>query len=98
MASSLWGEEFVVKKTPPKQVLNKVNNPKDPNKVITKAIKSNSVPLAFKIDAIRSNVIRILGRYADDTTVISSKEELASYIDVAIKNGEIAIDTETNNS
>ena len=98
LASSLWGEEFVVKKTLPKQVLNKVNNPKDPNKVITKAIKSNSVPLAFKIDAIRSNVIRILGRYADDTTVIRSKEELASYIDVAIKNGEIAIDTETNNS
>lgn len=95
---SLWGDEFVVQKAPPKKIISKVNNPQDATKVVTKAIKSSSVPLEFKLEAIRANVLRILGRYAEDTTVIRSREELTSYIDTAIKNGEIAIDTETNNS
>lgn len=95
---SLWGEEFVVKRTPPKKVINKVNNPKDANKVISKAIKSSNIPLEYKLDAIRTNVYKILGRFVDDTQVIRTREELTAYIDAAIANGEIAIDTETNNS
>jgi len=98
MAGSLWGEEFVIPKTPPKKVINKVNNPKDATKVVTKALKSNSLPLEFRLEAIRTNVLKILGRYADRTQVIRTREELTAYIDAAIQNGVIAVDTETNNS
>lgn len=96
--TSLWGEEFAVPKTPPKKVIQKVNNPKDPNKVVSKALKSSSVSLEFKLEAIRTNVMRILGRYAERTQVIRTREDLTAYIDAAINNGVIAIDTETNNS
>lgn len=95
---SLWGDEFVVKKAPPKAIINKANNPKDSKKVVSKAIKSSSVPLEFKLDAIKANVLKILGRFIDNTQVIRTREDLTDYIDSAISNGEIAIDTETNNS
>lgn len=95
---SLWGEEFNVEPTPVKKVLNKINNPKDPNKVVKKAIKSSSLPLRDRLALIRTNVEKILGRYSENTFVIRTKDALHQYIDKAIQNGEIAIDTETNNS
>ena len=98
MAASLWGEAFEIKKTPPKKVIQKVNNPKDASKVVKKALKDSSIPIQYRLDAIKTNVFKILGRYADDTQVIRTREDLHSYIDKAIDNGEIAIDTETNNS
>ena len=98
MAASLWGEEFVVQKAPPKKIINKANNPKDASKVVTKALKSSAIPIELRLDAIRANVLRILGHYADNTQTIRTREELTAYIDAAIQNGEIAIDTETNNS
>ncbi len=42
--------------------------------------------------------MKILGRYAERTRVIRTREELAEYVDIAIHNGVIAIDTETDNS
>ena len=98
MAASLWGEEFVVQKTPPKKVIEKVSSPKDASKVVTKALKNSAIPVEFRLDAIKANVLKILGRYIEDTQVIKTREELRAYIDEAIKNGEIAIDTETDNS
>lgn len=98
MAQSLWGEEFTVKKPEVKKVLNKINNPKDPNKVVKKAIKSSSLPLRDRLQLIRTNVEKILGRYSENTQVIRDREDLTRYIDKAIANGEISIDTETNNS
>ena len=98
MAGSLWGEEFVVPKTPPKKVINKIKNPKDANKVVTRSLKSNSLPLEYRLEAIKTNVYKILGRYVDDTQVIRTRKELTAYIDAAIQNGIIAVDTETNNS
>lgn len=95
---SLWGDEFTVKSTPVKRVLDKVKNPKDANKVVKKAIKSSSLPLRDRLALIETNVKRILGRYAKNTVVIRNREQLSAYIDEAINNGEIAIDTETNNS
>ena len=56
------------------------------------------MPLEFKLEAIKANVLKILGRYVEDTRVIRTREELAEYINIANSNGEIAIDTETNNS
>ena len=98
MAASLWGEEFTVQKAPPKKVINKVNNPKDASKVVKKALKNSAIPIEFRLDAIKANVYKILGKYAENTRIIRTRGELAEYIDIAIQNGEIAIDTETNNS
>ena len=47
---------------------------------------------------IEEEVIRILGVYREQTIVIRTREDLTKYIDAAITNEEIAIDTETNNS
>lgn len=97
MGGSLWGEEFTVKKPEVKKVLAKVNNPKDP-KVIKRVAKSSALSLLDQLTLIRTNVNKVLGRYADTTRLITSVSELHDYIDKAIFNGEIAIDTETNNS
>lgn len=98
MAVSLWGDEFIVEKTPPKKVISKINNPKDSSKVVKKAMKSSVLSTRDKLNLIRVNVEKILGRYSENTQVIRSREDLHNYIDAAIANGEIAIDTETNNS
>lgn len=95
---SLWGEEFTIPKTSPKKVIQKVSKPKDASKLVNKAIKSKELSIKDKLDLIRVNVEKILGRYQSNTCVIRSKSELHSYIDTAISNGEISIDTETNNS
>lgn len=95
---SLWGDEFVIEKTPPKKVINKIKHPKDPTQVVHTTKKTSSLSIFDKLDMIKINVHRILGRYAENTQVIHTREELHEYIDKAIVNGEIAIDTETNNS
>lgn len=97
MAGSLWGEEFAIKQTPPKKLIQKVKKPKDPTEV-KKVVKSTKLSTHEKLNIIRTNVERILGRYAEQTQVIRSLQDLHTYIDKAIENGEIAIDTETNNS
>ena len=98
--SSLWGDDFVVKSEPleAKKIVKKISKPKDSSSVVTKAVKSKAVPLADKLAIITENVKKILGRYADNTQVIKTREELTKYIDASIANGVIAVDTETNNS
>ena len=51
-----------------------------------------------KLALITENVKKILGKYADNTLVIRTRQQLTEYIDAAIKNEIIAVDTETNNS
>lgn len=96
--SSLWGEEFTIKETPVKKVIKKVNSPKDSSNVIKKVSKASSLPVTDRLEAIKDLVYKTLGRYAKNTQVIRTREELHNYIDLAIKNDIIAIDTETNNS
>lgn len=95
---SLWGEEFSVPNPKTKTILKKIKNPQDSSKIVTQSIKSTKLNLDQKLDLIKVNVMRILGRYADNTIIITNKQDLINYVDVAIKNDEIAIDTETNNS
>ena len=95
---SLWGDEFVIEKTPPKKVISKIKHPKDLTQVVHMTKKTSSLSIFDKLDMIKANVYKILGRYAQNTQVIHTREELHEYIDKAIVNGEIAIDTETNNS
>ena len=100
MKGSLWGEEFSIPDTKKetKKVIKKIKEPKSPQVKTEKIIKSKTVPIEEKLKIIYENVLRILGVYKEKTQVIKTKEELSNYIDAAINNGIIAIDTETNNS
>ena len=97
---SLWGDEFEVpsEKKEVKKVAKKVSSPKDPKVETRKAMKSKTVSTFDKLQLIYEEVNRVLGGYTSNTKVITSKDELSQYIDEAISNGIIAIDTETNNS
>lgn len=97
---SLWGDEFEVPsaKKEVKKVAKKVISPKDPKVETRKAMKSKTVSTFDKLQLIYEEVNRVLGGYTSNTKVITSKDELSKYIDEAIRNGIIAIDTETNNS
>lgn len=97
---SLWGDEFEVpsEKKEVKKVAKKVSSPKDPKVETRKAMKSKTVSTFDKLQLIYEEVNRVLGGYTSNTRVITSKDELSQYIDEAISNGIIAIDTETNNS
>lgn len=98
--SSLWGEEFTIKETPKqtKKIIDKINKPKAVKVVTEKNLKSKTLSIKDKLGFIYSEVDRILGKYKENTIVIRDKQGLVNYFDEAIKNGEIAIDTETNNS
>lgn len=100
MVDSLWGEEFTIKETPKqtKKIVDKINKPKQVKVITEKSLKSKSLSTKDKLSFIYSEVDRILGKYKENTIVIRDKEILIDYFDCAIKNGEIAIDTETNNS
>ena len=100
MLDSLWGEEFSPAKTETevKTILNKVSNPKKVTITKESNLKSKKLSVEDRLNIIRANVLEILGVYKDNTQVIRTKEELIEYIDRAIINGVIAVDTETNNS
>ena len=55
-----------------------------------------------RLETIRSNIEEatervntLLNKYTDSCIIIQDEKELSDYIDTAIKNGEISIDTET---
>lgn len=93
LSEGLWGDEYLEDST--QEVLNNVNNVKE----VKKSKKSSSrLPLCDRLALIREEVYKVLGRYEKDTQVIYSREDLHKYIDSAIVNGDISIDTETNKS
>ena len=93
MIESLWGEEFNIEEPSVKSVLKKIQKP-----VKVAAVKPSKMPLLDRLQYIKDNVMRILGVYASTTVTIRTRQELHEYIDAAIENGIIAVDTETNNS
>lgn len=99
MVDSLWGEEF---NTPEpiktKSIINKIKKAETKEVKVEKVIKSKTVSIEDKIAFIKEKVYSKLYSFMKDTIVIDNKEALISYIDKAILNGEIAVDTETNNS
>ena len=99
MIDSLWGEEFNIEptQTNAKKIINKIDSPKNPN-VVKRTAKSKSMSLEERLRNITQRVYEILGKYKENTVVIKTKDQLVAYIDKAIENGVIAIDTETNNS
>lgn len=93
---SLWGPVFTIPEqaTTVSKVQAALENPKEVKRVIA----SKKLSIEEKLILIKAEVNRILGKYKDDTILIKTKAELKQYIDKAIENKIIAIDTETNNS
>lgn len=98
--SSLWGDDFIVdsEKEKTKTILKKSQQSQIDKKTDSQKLRSRIVPIHEKLDIIKTSVYKILGTYASQTVVIRTKEDFIDYIDTAIENNVIAIDTETNNS
>ena len=94
---SLWGEAFDLPDSSQetKKILAKIESAK-PVKRKKKAAADLSIE--EQLQYIYENVRKILGRYAERTVTLRSKEALHKYIDAAIQNGIISIDTETDRS
>lgn len=97
---SLWGEEFLIPETTlkNKKTIQKSISLLESKDKIFKQCKSKNTSLKDKLTIINKEVIRVLGKYKDNTLIIHTKQELSDYINKAIQNNIIAIDTETNNS
>jgi len=101
MNNSLWGEEYsslINIKDNTKKIISKINNPTDITIINQKILKSNKISLQEKLNIIKEEVERVLGKFKPNTLIIKSKNELHNYINKCIENKIIAIDTETNNS
>lgn len=100
MGASLWGDDFVIEAAPKKvkQIKEKIDKPKKSTTTVVSKKSSKKVDVNSQLQEITKKVYEILGVYKDRTQVIRTRAELTSYIDAAIDNGIIAIDTETNNS
>ena len=100
VTDSLWGDEFVIPDKPEKtkKILDKISKPKELKVVTEKRVRGRNIPLPDKLNAIKEEVYRILGKQEQNIIVIRDLDTFHSYIDAAITAGRIAIDTETNNS
>lgn len=99
LETNLWGEEFSIKKDDINKILKKSKKAKELEELsIDKKLSSKYVPIIQKIDLIKNDVYRILGKFINDTIVIRDYQSFKEYIDQAINQNIIAIDTETNNT
>ena len=89
---------FGLKLPEKEQVKAKIKKVKEEIKITKRNTISSKLPLSEKLTIIKEQVNSRLGKFKYNTQVIYTNEELSNYIDASIKNGSIAIDTETNNS
>ncbi len=95
----LWGEEFVIEPTDSRVNKLKSVTAKKPKVVSEKSVSANkNLSIEERLELIAAEVNRILGSYKTNTIVLDSSEKFKAYIDAAIQNGIISIDTETDNS
>ena len=80
-----------------REIIKKVSSPLVVKKKSKTAV-SDKVSLDEQIKSINKEAEKVLGRYRKDIIVIKTEEELKQYIDACVKNGIVALDTETNNS
>lgn len=83
--------EFDVRKTSKEK--DKAALSKSSQKSSGTRVKTNT--LIDKLEIIKIEVLRNLGKYKDTTIVIRDQETLHKYIEASVKNGILAIDTET---
>lgn len=85
-------------KTEEVKVIEDINNPIKVETLNKRIKTTKAISEEDKFKLIEENVDRILGQHKKDSYIIKTREELTKYIDEAIKNKVIAVDTETNNS
>lgn len=97
---SLWGDDFKLpdEKIKTKKIKEKLSKPKTTEVSVEKQVKSKKVSIKEKMILIKTEVLRVLGKQADNVMCIRDKETLDNYISKAIKACRIAVDTETNNT
>jgi len=104
MDIGLFGTDFDIDitktKSDVKQLLKKLNPEfTEPGAQNTeKILKSKKLSIQERLEIINDKVIKILGKQRHNTVVIRSLDDFIAYINKAIQNGVIAVDTETNNS
>lgn len=59
-------------------------------------VKGGGTSISSKVSAAKQMSEKLLGHLRDELQLIQQEQELIDYIDAAIKNGELALDTETN--
>ena len=97
--TSLWGEEFTLKEDDVKKIIDKTKTKKVAKEVsVDKQLKSKKVSVIDKMRLIEADVNRILGSYRENTVTIRDFNEFKNYIDRALENKVVAVDTETNNT
>ena len=99
---SLFGDEIELKLKKPKikDLVKKAieEGTELEENTLEKALKSDSLSLDDRLELIKTNVLKILGKQKDNVIVIRDKETFSKYVSKAFEVGRIAIDTETNNS
>lgn len=94
---SLWDEDIELNPMELiRKVLDKAENPQEVD--YKKVLKSKKLTDKEKIVIIEDEVKRKLGKHVEDTIIIRDRQGLHDYIDKAIENGILGLDTETNNS
>lgn len=96
----LFGDEFEIRIKEPviKDLVKKATSSTEIEKTPDKILKSKKLSLQERLQVIKINVLKILGKQKDNVIVIRDKQTFVDYISAAISTGRIAIDTETNNS
>lgn len=96
---SLWGEDFKIDESveKSKKIIKKIKEPKA-IKVIERKALSKTIPFDERLAIIKEKVYKILGSQQDKIVCIKDIKSLHEYINKAIENKIISIDTETNNS
>lgn len=95
---NLFGDNFIIPENNTEKILTKIKNAESKEKDVKKLLNKKSLDLNYRLNLITDEVNRVLGKHKENTLTIKDKQTFISYIDKAIKNGIIAIDTETNNS
>ncbi len=95
----LFGEIIIPsEKETTKKIRKQIKNKQEKEISAEKAVKSKTVSNEEKVALITENVNKVLGKQIHNVIVIKTRQELTDYISSAIKEGIIAVDTETNNS
>jgi len=96
----LFGEEFEINVPKPKvkDLVKKTKKTEEAGNSTEKLLKSKKVDIKAKLELVRQEVHKVLGKQQKNVVVIRDILTFYAYIDKAIEKKIIAIDTETNNS
>lgn len=96
--SQLFSADGIETKAKVKATIKKINTATDPELSPEKILKSKKLSIQERLAFINATVLKVLGKQKYNVLVIKDKETFHNYITDCIATGQIAIDTETNNS